>query len=229
MHFGRTNPGYDYCMGGYAPAGTVLQVVNEEKDIGVMVSDTLKPSAQCAKAAKKANSILGQMSRSFHYRDKEVWIPLYKSHVRQHLELSAQAWSPWYCKDIEVLEKVQERAVNMVVGLHAKDYHGKLRELRLTTLEDRRTRGDMIQTWKYMHGQNPGGEQLFKKSDVQHGRLSRHTSKPWNIAIPDSRLEVRKNFYSARCVRNWNSLPHRVQNLDNLNEFKNAYDKLSFR
>ena len=47
---------------GYAPAGTVLQEVEEEKDIGVIVSNILKPAAQCAKAAKKANSIVGQMS-----------------------------------------------------------------------------------------------------------------------------------------------------------------------
>ena len=215
-------------MGGYAPAGTVLQVVNEEKDIGVIVSDTLKPSTQCAKAAKKANSILGQMSRSFHYGDKDVWIPLYKTYVRQHLELTVQAWSPWYCKDIEILEKVQERAVNMVVGLRSKCYHDKLRELHLTTLQDRRIRGDMIQTWKYLHGRNPGRECLFKMSDAQHDRQSRHTSKPWNIAIPDSRLEIRKNFYTTRCVKKWNSLPHRIQKLEDLNKFKNAYDKLSF-
>ena len=79
MHFGGTNPKYSYCMGGYAPAGTVLQAVSEEKDIGVIVSDSLKPSSQCAKAVKKANSILGQMSRSVHYRDKSVWIGLYKT------------------------------------------------------------------------------------------------------------------------------------------------------
>ena len=93
MHFGRTNPRYSYCMGGYAPGGTVLKEVTEEKDIGVIVSSTLKPSAQCAKAAKKANSILGQMSRSFLYRDKDVWIRLYKTYVRPHLEFSVQAWS----------------------------------------------------------------------------------------------------------------------------------------
>ena len=40
MHFGRTNPRNSYCMGGYAPAGTVLEKVSQEKDIGVIVSDS---------------------------------------------------------------------------------------------------------------------------------------------------------------------------------------------
>ena len=71
----------------------------------LIVTDTLKPSAQCAKAAKKGKSILGQLSRSFHYRDKSVLTHLYKTYVRHHLELSVQAWSPWYVKDIELLEQ----------------------------------------------------------------------------------------------------------------------------
>ena len=43
-----------------------------------------------------------------------------------------------------MLEKIQERAVNMVVDQHAEDYHGNLLKSNLATLEDKRTRGDMI-------------------------------------------------------------------------------------
>ena len=86
MHFGSTNPGFSYHMGGYAPAGVVVEEVQEEKDLGVIISRTLKPGAQCAKAAKKANSVLGQMARSFHFRDKVVWVRMYKTFVRPHLE-----------------------------------------------------------------------------------------------------------------------------------------------
>ena len=72
MHVGSSNPSYSYTMGGYAPGGTILTDVSEEKDIGVMIHNSLKPSVQCARAVKKANQVLGQMSRSFHYRDKTV-------------------------------------------------------------------------------------------------------------------------------------------------------------
>ena len=34
MHFGSTNPGFTYHMGGYAPAGVVVEEVREEKDLG---------------------------------------------------------------------------------------------------------------------------------------------------------------------------------------------------
>ena len=87
---------------------------------------------------------------------------MYKTYVRPHLEFAVQAWSPWYVKDIELLEQVQRRAVNMVVGLRAKSYEGKLKELNLTTLKERRERGDLIQVWKYVHGQNSGGMGMFE-------------------------------------------------------------------
>ena len=72
MHIGRTNPGYEYFMG-----GDKLEVSESERDIGVIVSNSLKPSAQCAKAARTANTVLGQLARSFHYRDRWTFTRLY--------------------------------------------------------------------------------------------------------------------------------------------------------
>ena len=122
MHFGHNNPRFSYTLGGYAPGGLVLENVEVEKDIGVMIHESLKPSQQCFKAAAKGNQILGQITKSFHYRDKDTWIPLYKTYVRHHLEFSGQAWSPWLKKDIEMLKKVQMKAVAKVVGLKGKTY-----------------------------------------------------------------------------------------------------------
>ena len=95
-------------MGGFAPVGQVLEETTEEKDVGVLISNTLKPCAQCAKAAKKANQVLGQMSHGLHYRDKFTWIMLYQNYCRPHLEYCAQAWSPWTQADKNLLESVQE-------------------------------------------------------------------------------------------------------------------------
>ena len=37
--------------------------------------------------------------------------------------------------------------------------------------------------------------------------------------------KIWKNFFTARSVERWNSLPHSVQNVGALNEFKAEYDK----
>ena len=152
IHFGKNNPRKVYTMGGHAPAGVVLEEVKVEKNVGVMISDDLKPSIQCNTAAKKANVILGEMARSFTYRDKTVWLRLYKTYIRPHIEYAVQAWSPWTQQDIKVLEEVQQQAVRMVSGHHSQTYQGRLLELGMMTLEERRVRGDMLRTWKILHG-----------------------------------------------------------------------------
>ena len=85
-----------------------------EKDVGVLIHSTLKPRDQCVKAAKKANQVLGQMSRALHFRDKQTFVRLYIQYCRPHLEYAVQAWNPWYQGDIDVIENVQKRALKMV-------------------------------------------------------------------------------------------------------------------
>ena len=62
MHIGPKNPRHKYEMN-----GEELMVTEEERDIGVTVTSNLKPMAQCSKAARTAQSVLGQISRAFHY------------------------------------------------------------------------------------------------------------------------------------------------------------------
>ena len=74
MHLGARNQRYEYMMGRLK-----LKTTSEEKDVGVIVTDNLKPSAQCARAAARANAALGQLTRALHYRDRRVFVDLYKS------------------------------------------------------------------------------------------------------------------------------------------------------
>ena len=140
IHVGKNNPRREYVM-----EGKKLLVVEEEKDLGVLIDQSLKPSCQVGAAAKKANSALGQLLRAFTYRDKVHFIRLYQTFVRCHLEYAVSTWSPWLQKDINVLEDIQRRAIRQVRGLTGT-YEEKLAQVGLTTLVDRRARGDMIQT-----------------------------------------------------------------------------------
>jgi hypothetical protein len=90
MHMGHANPKFSYSMNGQE-----LEETEEEKDISVVISSNMKPSAQCAVAPRTAQGVLGQITRAFYYRDRHVFMRLYKQHVRPHLEFSTQAWAPW--------------------------------------------------------------------------------------------------------------------------------------
>ena len=226
IHFGRKNPGYSYTMGGFAPAGQVLDTLEEEKDVGVMIHNSLKPAAQCAKAAIKANQVLGQMARAFHYRDRYTWIKLYKTYVRCHLEFSIQAWNPWTETDKDLLENVQRRVIRMVSGLQGRTYEERLKECGLTTLEERRKRGDMIETWKILHNiEDVDKSTWFTMAADGAAHRTRLAGHALNIVKPRYNLELRKNFFSVRVCDAWNSLPYRIRESKTINSFKNLYDE----
>ena len=102
MHMGKNSPNHHFVMG-----GQILDSIEEERDIGVTVSSDLKPSAHCAKAARTTQAVLGQISRAFNYRDRHVFVRLYKQYVRPHLEFCTQAWSPWSVAIKAALEKLE--------------------------------------------------------------------------------------------------------------------------
>ena len=62
MHFGRNNPRHNYTM-----KGRLLEKTEEERDLGVVTTANAKPAAQCAKATRTAQAVLGQISRPFHF------------------------------------------------------------------------------------------------------------------------------------------------------------------
>ncbi|CAM4590454.1 unnamed protein product [Lepidochelys kempii] len=94
MHLGINNKNFSYKRGMHQ-----LEVMAEEKDLGVLVDHRMTMSRQCDIAVKKANAVLGCIRRGISSRDKEVLVLLYKALVRPHLEYCVQFWSPMFKKD----------------------------------------------------------------------------------------------------------------------------------
>jgi hypothetical protein len=84
--------------------GQVLDTTEEERDIGVQMNSNLKAGGQCGKAAMTANCVLGQVSRAFHYRDRDTFVRVYKLYVQLHMEFAVPAWCPWTKTDADALE-----------------------------------------------------------------------------------------------------------------------------
>jgi hypothetical protein len=223
IHVGAKNHGYKYEMG-----GGELDEADFEKDVGVLIHRNLRPSLQCAKAAKRANSVLGQLTRAVSYRDKETFMSLYTTYVRPHLEYAVQAWCPWTLGDKEILENVQRRAVAMVTNLRGRTYGERLAEMGMTTLENRRRRGDLIQMFRVMAGKDRVEPSTwFSPAQNREGAMStRLTSGSFNVERKLGKSEVRKNFWSVRVVDTWNTLPDSVKSSASVDIFKNSIDNL---
>ena len=229
MHMGANNRKTKYFMN-----GNEIEVATEEKDLGVWVSATMKPSKQCSVAAKNANFALGQMLRAFHYRKKSQLIPLYKCFVRPKLEFAVAAWCPWTENDKKVLERVQERMLRQLCDVRGGTYEERLKDAGLTTLTARRERGDAIEAFKTIKGFNHVKKEKWFEFENEDQRPTRRNTEVTEegerrrsnvLREEKARLEVRKQFFNVRAAKTWNRIPESVREKTSVNSFKNAYDK----
>ena len=90
----------------------------------------------------------------------------------------------------------------------------RLRKLRLPTLEFRRFRGDLIETYKIMNIYNIRSEDFFTclppSSNVTRGNVMK-------ISKPRVNTTLRSNSFSFRVIKNWNALPNEVVCAPSLN------------
>ena len=230
IHYGKNNIRYDYKLD-----GCVIESVSEEKDLGVWMQADLKPTKQCKMAAQTANWALGQLMKTFHYRKASCLVPLYTTFVRPKLEHAVGAWSPWLEGDKETLERVQKRMIRNISDKRGETYEQRLRSVGLTTLEERRERGDMIEAFKTINGFNKVDRaSWFDFRDSANTRATRSTVSVVGeeqqdrndvLFMGNVRLESRKNFFTVRVIAKWNKIPDAVKGQRTINAFKNKYDE----
>ena len=214
LHIGANNPMNDLRLN-----NTSLVKVTQQKDLGVIISNDLKWVTHIAKVVKKANVIIALIRRAFQDKSPETILKLYKSHVRPILEYANSIWSPYYVKDIEILERVQRRITKIPDQLKNKPYEERLRLLDLTSLAARRQRGDLIETYKILTGHYSVHLQLFVLNE--NNNLRGHSKK---LRKEKTSKLVRKNFLSNRVVYPWNALQEETVSAPSTNSFKNRLD-----
>ena len=216
LHIGSSNDRVQYEMNGQK-----LKEVNKEKDLGVTISNDLKPSKHCSEVVKTANRLVGFIGRTFENKSEAVLLKLYNSLVRPKLEYCVQFWSPYYQKDIDKLERVQRRLTKMIPRLRNMPYEDRLKNLNLFSLSKRRMRGDLIEMFKIFKGfDNMNAENYFTLDQSVTRR--RHDFKVIGKRFSSDEA---KHFFFNRVVNVWNSLPSIVIESNTVATFKNRLDK----
>ena len=107
----------------------------------------------------------------------------------------------------------------MIAELRGMPYEQRLINTRLTTLETRRLRGDLIETFKIMKG--------FDKTSVSFttntlSKLRGHSLKLFKHRF---NCNIGKFSYVNRIVDEWNNLSEDVISCNTVNAFKNKLDR----
>ena len=208
------NPMHDYTF-----EGVSLDSTDVERDLGVLTTPDLSWKQNIQSCISKANSMIAWVTRNLITRDLHVMRNVYKCIIRPHLEYCAQLWSPpathgnWSV--IIELESVQRRFTRLIDGIGTAPYSGRLEALQLTTLAERRIRGDLIEVFKIVNGLVEYGTDLFC--------VSRSGNKLISMPSKSSDKVVRKissSFISERVISYWNKLPRFVKCSESVNDFK---------
>ena len=166
---------------------------------------------------------------AFKSREKDLVLTLYKTYIRPQVEFAQPVWSPYLKKDIDKLESIQHKITRLIDPVRNLDYQDRLNLLGLTTLEARRQRGDLIQTFKVLKG--------YEKVDFNvpielapslnqagpAGNLRGHKLRIEKELVKN--CEQRKQFLLNRVQDAWNNLPNNFVQAPSVNSFKAKLDE----
>ena len=127
---------------------TILDSIESEKDLGIVSDFDLDWKANIRSCIKDANKMIAWVTRNIVNKEKIVMLNIYKTPIRPKLEYCVQIWNPVACHGnwqiIYELEAVQRRFTRLISDIGLLPYSERLLSLQLTTLVERRIRGDLI-------------------------------------------------------------------------------------
>ena len=218
MHLGKNNPHYCYTLN-----NTALSQTTSEKDLGVFVDPLLNFEEHMNTKVKQARKMSGLISRAISYKSKDIMVPLYKSLVRPIIEYGNAVWSPYLRKHIDFIESVQRHFTKCIIGTKNLEYEDRLKFLGLPSLEYRRFRGDLIETYKICNGMY---DPITTSSLFDFNTSDKTRTNGLKITKRTTNSSQYKNFFTNRVTNHWNKLPAHVAKAKSTNVFKNCIDKI---
>ena len=162
----RNNVDYKYTIN-----GVYLNDVDVQKDLGILISNNLQPRYHIIESVKRANQRIGMLRRCFTNLTAKKVKTIYTTMIRPVIEYGAPVWSPYFIKDIKLIEKVQNRCLRL-----------STKSIELPSLKKRRLIMDLCEVYKYLHGLiKYGVDDLFTMSERRLGGHSLKLSRPYAI------------------------------------------------
>ena len=197
VSYGNCQFEYEYYMIDDQNKYHKLSNEDSECDLGVLFKSNLKFYEHIDNTINKVNRIIGLIKRKFKFIDKDLFLTLYKSLIRSHLDYVNLIFYPTTKKYKQVLGNAQRRATRLVPELRGLSYRERLVELNHSTLDYRRKRFDIIQVFKIIHKIDDIGMNIFF-SFAENTQLRGHNLK---LKKPRANKSVRANSFTLRNIQ----------------------------
>ena len=157
--------------------GERLQVVEEAKLLGTIITNDLKWNKNTQKLVKDANSKIRMLHIASKFmNNKEDLLHIYKTFIRSRLEFSCTVWHSSLSKNnVTDIERVQKSAVRLILKDKYNDYKTALKLLNLESLFERRERLCLRFAKKCLRMDN--FKKLFPVRKVNHEMKKRKSEK----------------------------------------------------
>ena len=191
------------------------------------IDNVLSLSSHCSSIVNKASRKINLIYRTFLSGNRDNFVRAFTVYVRPMLEYCSTVWSPYCSKHIKLIEAVQRRFTKRLPGLRDLSYAQRLKELNLESLHSRRTKADLLMTYKILFGLVNVDRDKFFSLAVDNANFVHTRGHQFKLNICRARLNARKHFFSSRIVSIWNSLPSSVD-YSSLRAFKTSLTSFSF-
>ena len=116
------------------------------------------------------------------------------------------------------IKKVQARATKLVPSIRHKGYQRRLADLGLFTLEQRRLRGLIMETFMIVRGFS-----VLDPASVFELPVNRTRNHGFKVEF---NTVLYRDFPTVRVCNQWNSLPEAVVNASSVDAFKRRLDAI---
>ena len=138
---------------------------------------------------------------------------MFNSFIRSKLDYCSIIWNPDKKEEIDKIERIQRNFTSKIKGLEEKNYHERLRILKLYSLERRRERFLIINAWQQIEGKK---ENVLKLETGKVGRRRCLKSSIIPTIINDKYRTIIQNSTARQMERLFNALPYELQNITNV-------------
>ena len=186
------------------------------KDLGVWTGEDASFEDHIEYLVQSSKVRTGMLLRHFKTREPEPMTTMFNSYVRSRLEYCSLVWNPWRKEDIDKLERVQKNFTSKIVGLEKLNYHQRLKQLGMYSMERRRERYLIINAWQQIENEK---ENILKletgnSDDPEEKTMGRRRcikSPVIPTTLSGGYRTVIHNSTARQMERLFNALPYRLQ------------------